>query len=83
MHTTGTHKRLLKIQNLLKIAIFCVVGTKMCNMCAHKKNFGGPKTFCDHTATPQSSKMPKKRPQKKLSFIFQIKTRFSSEDFHL
>ena len=40
MHTTGTRKRLLKIQNLLKIALFCVVGTKMCHMCPHKKNFG-------------------------------------------
>ena len=84
MHTTGTRKRLLKIQNLLKIALFCVVGTKMCHMCAHKKifwclihtylmsfkiNFGGPGVFSGRSATPQISKMPQNRPQKKLSYL--------------
>jgi len=39
MHTTGTREDFPKIQNLLKIAQFHVVGKKMCHMCAHQKIF--------------------------------------------
>ena len=39
MHTTSTRANIPKIQKFIKIPLFYVVGTKMCHMCAHQKNF--------------------------------------------
>ena len=72
-------------QNLAKTALFHFTGHMLCHMGATKKifeifldwyhicfqiNFGGPKHITGRYRPAGSSKIPKKRPQKKISYSF-------------